>query len=592
MSEQFYTILTKVGKAKIANATALGTKVNFCKFQVGDSNGAYYNPTEEQTELKHKVWEGNINNIRVDDKNPNWIIIEVILPSEIGGFTIREAAILDDEDNVIAVAKYPETYKPQTKDGSSKDILIRTILEVSNANSVTLKVDPTVILATKKDIEVLEQKIKNIKVPVTSVNTKTGDIVLKAEDINCNNGKSVESHLDEITKKQEEVFQSVSSGKIKVAGAITDKGISTLANDTFDVMATNIRKIKTGYNSGDNIPLDKLNIEYTRDSDPLLIKQKGIGSSIRNLTEVQISQDRQYAYFRYYDTWGYCNLLIYDIKENSVVYSITKDDGMYFTVVDTFILIAYYDRKSKTPYIEKRSLSGSSIWNKKLEYPSEKMFVDYYNDKIYSPRCLSGGQVQYIDVLNPSGALISTIEVINAKPSLSSSGICAVYNNKLYYNRFTEIYNLNNDNIIKEPNELLDYGLDIIREIEQGKYLCKKFDKKLYEYNLKNNTLVKSYDMGDYSYKHADIDKKNEYIYFLPTNNNGYTSAIAKYSIKTNSLIYRKSLIGSESESCAIVVENEGDIYKFTHYTSDPVIMQYAEERKILSSISVKQLLI
>ncbi|WCJ72076.1 phage tail protein [Clostridium botulinum] len=185
MVEQFYTILTKIGKAKIANSTALGTKVNFCKLQVGDSNGTYYNPTEDQTELKHKVWEGNINSISIDENNPNWIIIEVLLPSNVGGFMIREAAILDDEDNVIAIAKYPETYKPLTQDGSSKDILIRTILEVSNTSSVTLKVDPTVILATKKDIEIItssmddlgkritknEESITNIKSDLADITT-------------------------------------------------------------------------------------------------------------------------------------------------------------------------------------------------------------------------------------------------------------------------------------------------------------------------------------------------------------------------------------------------------------------------------------
>ncbi|WP_338468718.1 phage tail protein [Clostridium botulinum] len=193
MAEQFYTILTKIGKAKIANSTALGTKVNFCKLQVGDSNGSYYNPIEEQTELKHKVWEGNINSISIDENNPNWIIIEVLLPSNVGGFMIREAAILDDEDNVVAIAKYPETYKPLTQDGSSKDILIRTILEVSNTSSVTLKVDPTVILATKKDIEIInssmvdlgkrvsknEENITNIKSELADIATEIGTEKLK-----------------------------------------------------------------------------------------------------------------------------------------------------------------------------------------------------------------------------------------------------------------------------------------------------------------------------------------------------------------------------------------------------------------------------
>ncbi len=64
MAEQFYTILTKIGKAKIANATALGNKVNFTTLKVGDGKGKYYNPTEEQEDLVNEVWQGNINSIR------------------------------------------------------------------------------------------------------------------------------------------------------------------------------------------------------------------------------------------------------------------------------------------------------------------------------------------------------------------------------------------------------------------------------------------------------------------------------------------------------------------------------------------------
>ena len=170
MSEQFYTILTSVGQAKITSSAALGTKLNFVKFKVGDGSGAYYNPTESQIDVKNKVWEGNISSISVDESNPNWIVIETVIPTLYGGFTIREAGIFDDENNLIAIGKYPETYKPVAAEGSSKDLLIRMILEVSNAENINLKVDPTVILATKKDIQTLESKLQLI-------NTQLSDMV-------------------------------------------------------------------------------------------------------------------------------------------------------------------------------------------------------------------------------------------------------------------------------------------------------------------------------------------------------------------------------------------------------------------------------
>lgn len=197
MAEQFYTILTQVGRASIANASALGNKVNFTHFALGDGNGSYYNPTESQEGLKNEVWRGQINNIVINKENPNWIILETIIPADQGGFMIREAGVFDDKGNLLAIGKYPETYKPAIVDGSAKDLYVRMILEVVNTSVVTMKVDPTVILATKKDIEILENKINNIKVPVTSVNEKTGDIVLTATDIKAKDGITLEQFKEE-----------------------------------------------------------------------------------------------------------------------------------------------------------------------------------------------------------------------------------------------------------------------------------------------------------------------------------------------------------------------------------------------------------
>jgi len=153
MAEEFYTILTNVGKAKIANATALESKVNLKYFALGDGNGNYYEPTENQDSLRHEVWRGNINNISIDSDNDNWVVVEVVIPADVGGFTIREAGIFDSDNNLLAIGKYPETYKPELSSGSGKDLYIRMILEVSNSSVVTLKIDPSVVLVTKKDLD-------------------------------------------------------------------------------------------------------------------------------------------------------------------------------------------------------------------------------------------------------------------------------------------------------------------------------------------------------------------------------------------------------------------------------------------------------
>lgn len=155
MAETFYTILTNIGKAKIATAAALGTDINIAKFAVGDGNGAYYNPTENQISLKHEVWRGNATSVNVDPENPNWIVCQSVITTTEGGFMIREAAIFDIEGDMIAVGKYPETYKPLLAEGSAKDLNVKMIIEVSNASTVTLKVNTSVLFATKEELNAL-----------------------------------------------------------------------------------------------------------------------------------------------------------------------------------------------------------------------------------------------------------------------------------------------------------------------------------------------------------------------------------------------------------------------------------------------------
>lgn len=158
--EQFYTILTNIGKAKIANATLLNSNLTLKTLKVGDGNGTYYNPTEDQEDLKNTVHECAIGAIYIDKKNPNWIISETIIPGSVGGFTIREVGLFDAEGDMIAVGKYPETYKPVVANGASKDLNVRTIFEVSNAENVTLNLDPSVIIATKEDVNNLQEQIE------------------------------------------------------------------------------------------------------------------------------------------------------------------------------------------------------------------------------------------------------------------------------------------------------------------------------------------------------------------------------------------------------------------------------------------------
>lgn len=153
MSESFYTILTNAGLAAIANATVNQKQVNFAKIAVGDGNGAYYTPTQEATALRKQVWIGNVSSVTTDPENANWVVVETVIPGNVGGFEIRELGIFDENNVLLAIGKLPLTYKPNFAEGSSKDLYIKAIFEVTNASAVTLKVDPSVIYASKKYVD-------------------------------------------------------------------------------------------------------------------------------------------------------------------------------------------------------------------------------------------------------------------------------------------------------------------------------------------------------------------------------------------------------------------------------------------------------
>ena len=168
IDKSYYTIITDVGKAKIANASVTGNKVGFVKIQLGDGGGSEYTPTESQTALKNVVWEGNIGNTTTDETAPNCIILESLIPSSVGGFMIREIGYLDDENNLIAISKYKECYKPSIEQGAVVDMKVKTVLIVSNVNNIELKIDPTIIFATLKDLQDLDSKIDTTKTELTN----------------------------------------------------------------------------------------------------------------------------------------------------------------------------------------------------------------------------------------------------------------------------------------------------------------------------------------------------------------------------------------------------------------------------------------
>ncbi|QAZ64918.1 phage tail protein [Enterobacter cloacae] len=153
MATKYYAVLTNVGAAKLANATALGAQVAITQMAVGDGNGVLPTPNPAQTALIHEQRRAPVNSLSIDPNNANQIIAEQVIPEDVGGWWIREIGLFDEDGDMIAVANCAETYKPQLQEGSGRVQVVRMILIVSSTEAVTLKIDPAVVLATRQYVD-------------------------------------------------------------------------------------------------------------------------------------------------------------------------------------------------------------------------------------------------------------------------------------------------------------------------------------------------------------------------------------------------------------------------------------------------------
>ncbi|EBD3757031.1 hypothetical protein CRW07_15940 [Salmonella enterica] len=160
MSTKYFALLTNTGAAKLAKATALGMQVEITQMAVGDGNGALPTPDPAQTALAHEIRRAPLNALTIDPLNTSQIIAEQVIPGDVGGWWIREIGLFDKDGDMVAIANCAETYKPQLQEGSARVQVIRVILIVSSTEAVTLKIDPAVVLATRKyvDSEIIEVK--------------------------------------------------------------------------------------------------------------------------------------------------------------------------------------------------------------------------------------------------------------------------------------------------------------------------------------------------------------------------------------------------------------------------------------------------
>ncbi|MBK0017781.1 phage tail protein [Kosakonia sp. S42] len=154
MTAKYRTVVTTAGAAKFAAAlTPGGKKVNITAMAVGDGGGKLPQPDAGQTQLINEVWRNKLNKISQDNKNKNYIVAELVIPPETGGFWLREMGLYDDTGTLVAVSNMAESYKPKLEEGSGRAQTLRMVIVLSDLASVELSIDATTVMASQDYVD-------------------------------------------------------------------------------------------------------------------------------------------------------------------------------------------------------------------------------------------------------------------------------------------------------------------------------------------------------------------------------------------------------------------------------------------------------
>ncbi|MBU5683256.1 phage tail protein [Citrobacter sp. S44_ASV_140] len=256
MSTKFKTIITTAGAAKLAAATMPGgKKVNLTAMAVGDGGGVLSEPNAGQVKLINEVWRHALNKISQDNKNKNYIVAELVIPPEVGGFWMRELGLYDDAGTLIAVANMAESYKPELAEGSGRAQTCRMVIIVSSIASVALSIDATTVMATQDYVD--------DKLAEHERSRNHPDATLKEKGfVQLSSATDSTSESLAATPKAVKAAYDLASGKYTAQDASTaQKGLvrlSSATDSTSETLAATSKAVKTvNDNANGRVPSER-----------------------------------------------------------------------------------------------------------------------------------------------------------------------------------------------------------------------------------------------------------------------------------------------------------------------------------------------
>ncbi|EBX6018135.1 phage tail protein [Salmonella enterica subsp. enterica serovar Dortmund] len=264
MTVKYKTLITKAGAIKLAAATVPnGKKVNFTAMAIGDGGGTLPVPDANQTKIVNEVWRYKLNKISQDNKHQNYVVAELLIPPETGGFWMREMGLYDDTGTLIAVGNMAESYKPKLEEGSGRAQTVRMVIMVSDIESVELTIDTSTVMAT--------QDYVNDKLAEHERSRRHPDATLTAKGFTqLSSATDSASEVLAATPKAVKAAYDLANGKYTAQDATTaQKGIvqlSSATDSTSEALAATPKAVKAAY--------DLANGKYT--AQDATTAQKGI----------------------------------------------------------------------------------------------------------------------------------------------------------------------------------------------------------------------------------------------------------------------------------------------------------------------------